>query len=181
MLTFNDIVHARRTNKNFDGSAVSKDDLQQLLEWAIRAPNHRLNQPWRFRVFEQAAVNQLCAELQQKWSDEEKKTYQAAFDKFSKVGAMIYVSVLRDDNQEIDQENYAAACAATQNILLGAASLGIESFWSTGKLMKCPTLLRHLEWQEQSEQWVGAIWLGYGPAAELKPRKSLEDVMRWWS
>ncbi len=152
-----------------------------MLAWAIRAPNHRLNQPWRFRVFDQRALQKLCDHLDQEWSVEDKLTHRGAMEKFLKIGAMIYVSALKDPNEIIQQENYAAACAAVQNILLGAASLGLESFWSTGKLMKSEPMLRYLDWKEQDEQWVGAIWLGYGSKPELKTRKGLEEVTRWWS
>jgi nitroreductase len=40
----------RRTVKQFLPQPVSQDQLAQLIELAMWAPNHSLNEPWRFYV-----------------------------------------------------------------------------------------------------------------------------------
>jgi nitroreductase len=78
------------------------------------------------------------------------------------------------------EENFAATAAAVQSILLGAASLGLLSFWSTGKLMRHPTT-RLLLGSLDQEIFVGSLWLGKGPLPEVPPRKALSEVTSWWT
>ena len=48
-----DLVRSRRTHKRFNGDAVPKAQLEQLLELLPWAPCHRMTQPWRAYVLDQ--------------------------------------------------------------------------------------------------------------------------------
>ena len=45
-----DAIRSRRTHKSFGREAVPRATLEELFDLARFAPNHRLTQPWRFRV-----------------------------------------------------------------------------------------------------------------------------------
>lgn len=180
MKTFHEIVFDRRTCKEFDGRAISQEQIQQLLTWAVRAPNHRLNEPWFFRILNQKAVSDWLSHIEAKLNETELSSLKRSIDRVRHVGALIFVSSKISENKTLTRENYAAVCAAIENLLLGASALGIQSFWSTSRLMCHPETMRFLEWQE-NEDFVGAIWLGYGKTPELSARKPIQKVSRWWS
>lgn len=178
--TFERIVYQRRTFKDYSGKAIAKSDLEKLLEWASRAPNHYLNQPWRFVALEQTAVNRLIQHLNESMPENDRKSCAKIFDRMSKVGAIIFVGVLSDSNPQIHEENFSAACAAVQNILLGAAAMDLGSYWSTNRAMTHDQTRSFLGWRENSIRFVAGIWLGE-PASvpELSARKPLTEVCQF--
>lgn len=177
---FDQIVGDRKTVKDFSGEAVSKETLQRLLDWAILAPNHRMNEPWRFRVVRSEQIPLWIEHLKTHVPSQEFMLFQKALDRLAKAGAVIYVSCLRDSHTLIDEENFAAASAATEHLLLGAASLGLASFWSSGKAMLHPESRRFLKVSD-NERFVAAVWLGF--AAEVPPsrpeRKKARECQIW--
>lgn len=169
--TISQTIKQRRTTKIFSGKELPKELVEKLLDLAVWAPNHGLNEPWRFRVCTQSGI--------QKWEKAlPQEIFQPTFEKLKKVGALIYVTTLKDSNSVVEEENDAATCAAIQNILLGATALGLASYWSTGNLMKCAETQRFLEIQN-TERFVGAIWLGYGEAPPPKPRTDFQKKTAW--
>lgn len=171
-------IRSRRTLKDFDGSEIPKSLIERGLELAILAPNHRLNQPWRFRVYSKRAIETFREALKSECSEEERKTYEAPLLRLSKVGALIVVSCLTDEHPTVDLENYAATSAAIQNLLLFMAAEGVGSYWSTAKLFTNSIALKHFGLTNK-ERLVGAIWLGRGVSPEPKPRKPLAEVTEW--
>lgn len=176
---FEKLVLSRRTTKDFDGRAVDRDTIEKLLKLAVWAPNHRLNEPWRFYVCTHGAIPEWIEHLRTKIDAQSFLPLQKSLERFKKVGAAVYVSVKKEKNEIIDWENYAAACAAVQNILLGAEALGLASFWSTGKAMAHPQSRSFLN-VDQNERFVGCIWLGHAATKpEAKARKPLTEVSFW--
>ena len=43
-------IRERRTHKQFAAEPLPRDEVEDLLDLARWAPNHKLTQPWRFRV-----------------------------------------------------------------------------------------------------------------------------------
>lgn len=174
------LVEKRRTLKRFDGRLIPKADLLQLLDWAILSPNHRLNQPWRFRVCEGKDIPAFLQELETKMGKENWPTYQSAADRLRSAGGFIDVAVLKEEPGIRDEENFAATSAAVQSILFGATALGWQSFWSTGKLVRLPET-RELIGMPPNEHFVGSIWLGGGESPEAPKRKPVSEVTEFWS
>jgi nitroreductase len=74
----------------------------------------------------------------------------------------------------------AAVAAAAQNMLLGAAALGIAVIWSTGGMTYHPSLKESLGLDEH-DRVMGLIYLGYSdePEKERKRHIPLEDKAVW--
>src|SRR6478672_11041567 len=49
-MNLTDALQQRRSIKRFTDRAVTREEIEQLLAAATLAPNHKLNQPWRFHV-----------------------------------------------------------------------------------------------------------------------------------
>jgi nitroreductase len=43
-------IHERTSVRRFRPDPVPREVVEQLLECAVRAPNHKLTEPWRFAV-----------------------------------------------------------------------------------------------------------------------------------
>ena len=178
--SFDKLIQARRTAKDFSGKPVAQTDIEQLLHWAVRAPNHHLNQPWRFVALNQKAILRLIETLNQKMSEPDRKSCAKIFDRLAKAGALVFVGVLPDTNATLNDENFAAACAAVQNILLGSASLGLGSYWSTNRVMTHELTQEFIGWSNKELRFVAGIWIGdCASTPPLSERKAIEEVCQF--
>jgi nitroreductase len=172
-------IRQRRTIKQFLPRPVPRPLLQELLELAIFAPNHRLTEPWRFYVLDGPARDQLGAIAAQitvekiiassgDVSTATRKGEDAA-TAWSTVPTLLYVTCVRDTNPEIDLENYGAVCCALQNFALAAHAAGIGTSWSSGAVAAAPAL-HALVGAGDSERMVGLIRVGYLDPATTPPK-----------
>lgn len=168
----------RRTVKEFNGAKISDTALRDLLELAIWAPNHHLTEPWTFRVLTSTGLSQWKAFLEKNLPQDQLALTAKVLQKIASVSAIIHVTSKKNESSSIDLENYAATCCAIQNILLGATSKNIQSYWSTSKIFADPATFAFLQIPD-SEKFCGAIWLGYGQIPEAKPRKSVDEKTIW--
>jgi len=179
-----DSIRQRRTIKQFLPQPVPRAVLQQLLDLAVWAPNHRLTEPWRFYLLDGAALDKLGAiaaaitveklvssnveiEMATRKGEEAAATWSA-------VPALLYVTTLRDENPEIDEENYGATCCAMQNFALAAHAAGIGTSWSSGAVAAAP-VLRELVGAGANEKMVGLIRVGYLDPALPSPKGRRKD------
>jgi nitroreductase len=183
------LIRQRRTIKApmMNGQKIPDMQIWQLLELADWAPNHGHTEPWRFRVYTDEALEEfgkIHAELY--WTHvPEQKRQQAKYDKLilsaQRASHLIVVVMKRGGKEKIpDQEEFAAVAAATENILLGAASLDIAAIWSTGGMTYHPALKQHLA-LDADERVTGLLYLGYSdqPAKGGERRIPLTDKVIW--
>ncbi|MCC6457485.1 MAG: nitroreductase [Caldilineaceae bacterium] len=174
-----DTIRQRRTIKQFLPQPVPRPLLQELLELAIFAPNHRLTEPWRFYVLDGASRDQLGTIAAQITVEKimasgvdtalaARKGEEAATT-WRTVPTLLYVTMLRDANPEIDLENYGAVCCALQNFALAAHAAGIGTSWSSGAVAAAPAL-HALVGAGDNERMVGLIRVGYLDPAISPPK-----------
>lgn len=170
-------IERRTSVRRFRPDPVPREIVEQLLELAVRAPNHKLTEPWRFAVLTGTAKARL-ADLQaeyrrQKYADPTSPDAQAAADKKRRdtletpivIAAMCAVStepVRREDD-------YAATMMALANLMIAAQALGLGTYLRTGELMHHPGVTA-LVGLPDGCRIVGLVSLGY-PAEEDTPRR----------
>lgn len=181
----------RRSTKpgDMNGKEIDPAIIMQLLELADWAPTHGRTEPWRFIVFEKESKQQFCldhAELYRKNTSAENFT-QAKYDKLlhlaDTVSHIVLVYVKRSIGKSIPaSEEFAAVAAATQNILLGAASHELAVLWSTGGMTHHPSMKTYLGLGDE-DVIMGLLYMGYAdvPAKEGKRNMPLEDKITWKS
>lgn len=182
-------IRSRRTVKDFTGAPLDRATLETLLDAARWAPTHRLSEPWRFAVLDQAAIARLSAWLPTQpqirdTPDAAKGPAKLAklLERLPTLGALINVTWVRSPNAEIDREDLAAAAAATQNLLLAATAAGIGSFWSTNPALGHPDTQRWCGSDPASEGFLGSLWLGIAKQQPpAPPRRPLSERVRWLS
>jgi nitroreductase len=162
--------------------------IEQLLSTAVMAPNHHLNQPWRFIVLTGQAREALGEVLAQRvrMSEADPDTpealgrQQAERLKPLRAPVVVVVAAVKDDHPHaMEIENIAATAACAEHILLAAPALGLGAFWRTGDAAYSPEVKRYLGLSE-SDNIVAILYVGY-PAASRAPlaRVSAAEKTTW--
>jgi nitroreductase len=182
-----DAITARTSVRRFLPKPVPRETIQQLLECAVRAPNHKLTEPWRFAVLTGGA-KQRFADIRarhrsNRFSDTSSPEAQAAADKVRRealetpVYIVVMVAVSADEITR--EDDYAAAMMAVGNLMTAAQALGLGTYLRTGRVMRDPELLELLG-VPQSFRVAGIVSLGYPAEAESpRRRKSAAELTSW--
>jgi nitroreductase len=179
---------SRRTSvRRFRTEPVSRGTIEQLLDCAVRAPNHKLTEPWRFAVFSGAARDAF-AEIRarhrlKRYDDPSSSEAQAAAEKVRRESretpAYVVVLAALSSDEITREEDYAATMMAMANIMIAAESLGLGTYLRTGGVMRDPGLLR-LAQVPENFRVVGILSLGYPAEAEPpRRRRPASELTRW--
>jgi nitroreductase len=159
-------IRSRRTHKQYGNEPVDEATLRALFDLARFAPNHKLTQPWRFRV--------LGPETRQ-------RIESAAGDKeavkLRRAPTLVLATAVLSGDPHTDEEDLQATAAAVYAVLLAATARGLASYWRTPKAFD-EGAVRNLLGLEATERVVALIHLG--PPAGNPPGKDrlpLEDVL----
>src|ERR687888_357231 len=147
-------IRTRRTHKTYGDAPVSRETLLELLDLARYAPNHRLTEPWRFRVLGPRALDRLKAA-----ADEKERP------KLDRAPTLVLASAaLTGDPVQDEEDLHATACAVY--IVLPAHARGLASYWRTPAVLRTESG-RAAVGLPASERFVSLIHLG--PAESSPP------------
>jgi nitroreductase len=178
-------IRDRRSIKKFGERPVTREEIEELLEAATLAPNHRLTNPWRFYVLgpdaRYAYGLALGARKAKKIEDPEaaRTMRENVATEHRALPGMIVVAVVETDNAEQREEDYAAAFMAIQNLSLAAMELGLGTHIKTGAIMSDPAA-RAAAGVADNERIVAVVNVGVPlevPGA--KSRKPTAEVTTW--
>jgi nitroreductase len=184
--TLANIIQTRRTIKPamMNGQKAPNGHIAALLELADWAPTHGFTEPWRFIVYETPSVFcQQHADIYKAGVGAEEfneTVYNNLQHQGDKVSHVIIAIMQRGNLPKIPVfEEVAAVSSAIQNILLGATSLNMASFWSTGGAILKPGFKDFLQLREE-DQVLGVLYLGYADVnPEGKRTIPLENKITW--
>lgn len=159
-------VRSRRTHKQFGPEPVDEATVRELVDLARHAPNHKLTQPWRFRLLgpeTRARLEELAGEK------------EAA--KLRRAPTLVLATAVLSDDPVLAEEDLLATASAVYAVLLGATARGLASYWRT------PAALREDEARTAlglapNERLVSLIHLG--PRVSEPPekeRRPLDEVL----
>src|SRR5438045_216421 len=124
-------IAGRRTVKSFTGPALTPKELEPLFDAARWAPNHKLTEPWRFRVLGDASRSELkiaaarvAAAHAPEGADVELIGAVAA-KKIDRAPTLVAVSCVRNADPVLGAEDFAAAAVASYIVLLAAHAQGL--------------------------------------------------------
>jgi nitroreductase len=179
---------ARRVSvRRFRSDPVSRDTVEQLLDCAVRAPNHKLTEPWRFAVLTGGARDRAAqiraAHRLKRFEDPSSPEARAARDKVLREAKDVPVYIVVMSAQNVDditrEEDYAATMMAVANLMIAAESLGLGTYLRTGGVLQHPELAELVGLPER-HRIVGLISLGYPAEAESpRRRKPAAQLTRW--
>jgi nitroreductase len=182
-----DAIQRRTSVRRFRPDPVPREAIARLLDCAVRAPNHKLTEPWRFAVLSGAARARL-ADLRarhrvKRYADPASEEARAGGEKVRReteeTPAFVVVMCAQNPDELTREEDYAAAMMATANLIIAAESLGLGTYLKTGGIMRDPDL-GALVGLEPGFRIVGVVSLGY-PAESDPPRRRLpaDGLTRW--
>lgn len=184
-MDLNEAIRSRRSVRQFTDRVITKAEIEQLLDAAVQAPNHRLTQPWRFHVLGPEARRAYGGVLGARKAKkvEDPAAAQAVIDKVVAVAAalpaQIAVTMTLSDNPEVREEDYAATMMAVQNLLLMARGMGLATHLKSGAVMEDPQARAALRIPD-GQRIVVVIDLGEpSETPEAKPRRAAADVTTW--
>lgn len=178
-----ELLQTRRSNKKLVAPAPNKQQLAQIFQAALRAPDHGKLQPYRFVVVEQDGFSRLANLLTA--AATEMKLDEKHFAKVNKICAapMIIGVVAKIDNniEKVPawEQMLTAGCAA-YSIQLAAQDLGFDNVWVTGKWVN-GSELRHAFGCNERDKVVALILLGTAAERSEKEPKAgkLEDFVSY--
>ena len=180
-------INQRTSVRRFREQPVPREVIEQLLDCAVRAPNHKLTQPWRFTVLLGGARDRF-AEIRarhrlRRYDNPAAPEALAAADKMRRETreTPVFVVVMSAVNPDeiIREEDYAATMMAIANFITAAQSLGLGTYLKTGGVMSDPELIE-LAGVPEGFRVVGVISLGYPAEAEApRRRKPAAEVTSW--
>jgi nitroreductase len=180
-------ISSRTSVRRFQPEPVPRQVIQQLLECAVRAPNHKLTEPWRFIILTGRARDRL-AEIRahhrlKRFTDPAGAEAVAAADKVRREAreTPVFVVVLTavSPDEITREEDYAATMMATANLMTAAQALGLGTYLRTGGVMRDPALLQ-LAQVPDGFRIVAVISLGYPAEAEPPRRRKPPTEVTWW-
>lgn len=187
MQTSTDLIQAIRSRRSIGKCTDEVPDrslIEQVLEAATWAPNHKQTEPWRFVVLSGTAREELGEAMGRAAARgvDDPEAAQAAHDKAAKkpLRAPYVVAVYAVPNPVVPVvEEIAATAAAVQNMLLAAHALGLAAMWRTGALVFSDEVRTFLDMPENAEM-LGTVYLGYANmAAPVRQRRSIDEVVEW--
>lgn len=180
-------ITKRTSVRRFRPDPVPRNVIERLLECAVRAPNHKLTEPWRFAVLTGNARDRFseirAAHRLKRFDDPSGAEARAAADKIRRESreTPVYLAVMAAVNPDeiTREEDYAATMMAIANLMIAAESLGLGTYLKTGGVMQDPGLAELVEVPDKFRV-VGIVSLGY-PAEQEAPhrRKPVAELTRW--
>lgn len=177
--TFAALATQRRTSMVVDADrAVPTALVNELCQLATWAPNHKRTWPWRFALFTGDGRSRLGAAMVDDmvaadFGDDGKRAKTAT--KYLRTPAVLVVGCAAHDNEMLHAENRDAVAAGIQNLLLGATTLGLATFWSTPALTQPPTVLDLCRFADH-DRLVGVIYLGWATQSCAAPERPPVEV-----
>ena len=159
-----EIIKKRRSIREFQDRPIAKEILEKMVDAARFAPTARNVQPWEFIVITESSTLAKLGELAQNCR------FLAQ--------AKACIAVFSSDTKYYLEDS----CAATENILLAAASLDIGSCWVAGdKKPYCSEVSKLLN-VPLTFKLISLIALGYPLSVKdfkIANKRSLKEVIHW--
>lgn len=185
-MTVLEAIKARRSIAKFRSEPLPRDLLEQMLDAAVWAPNHRLTEPWRFYVligegkrrFAEVRRRLRAATFADPNAPEAAKALDRLYQDTLGTPALIVVTshVAADEVQR--EEDVAATFMAAQNLMLAGVELGAGTYLRTGPIIHDPEL-RGLLNLEDDRQILAIIYAGYPSDIPQKRRTPAAERTVW--
>lgn len=166
--------------KTYIEGQISDGIILEILENANWAPSHRQTEPWRFRVLQgqarQDLANYMAAWYKENTPEESysHKKYEKQLTKPMLSPTIIAICMQRDPEERVPEwEEIAATAMAVQNMWLTCTAHNIGCYWSSPKsILDAKELLGLAE----GERCLGLFYMGYHNLPEIpRQRGDIKD------
>lgn len=185
----NDIILKRRSIYPYQyikGKHIPDHIIEQILENAIHAPNHKQTEPWRFKIFTGDGLSyfgDMQARLYRQFAgdsyNEDRHRKMREYPLMS--SHVISIGMKRnEDNILPEVEEIAAVACAVQNMFLSVTAYGLGSYWTTAGITYFEGSKAHFD-LEENDRLMGFFYIGYVAKPLLSPskRQPVETRTEW--
>ena len=178
------VIRKRRSifPAQYNGVSLSRETIEDILQCAIWAPNHKKTEPWRFKVVmgdrRRALGEFLSAKYQEVTEQPKQIKIRKLLENPQKAGAIIAICMQRDPKESLPLwEEQAAVAMAVQNMWLRCTELQVGAYWSS------PGLIRYMDEffeLQDGESCLGFFYMGYTDEEwPESQRQSLSEKVQW--
>jgi nitroreductase len=162
-------IRTRRTHKAYAPEPLDRETLDELFELARWAPNHKLTNPWRFRVVGPGALERLKAATGD----------PIAAAKLDRAPTLVLVSATQTGDPLMDEEDVLAAATAAYVVLLAAHGRGLAGYWRTPGVLRTAQGRAALGVPDE-EHVLGLLHLGHPRQEPRVPERApVQDVVSY--
>jgi len=159
-----EIIEQRRSifPKDYTEVKISQEIIDEILNSATFAPNHKRTKPWRFKIFKGEEKAKLASEMQAIYKSAQpehlflEKKYNDIGFKINKADAVVSI-IVNFSGMVPEWEEIAAVSMAVQNMYLTCTANGVGSYWSS------PKIVDHLKESltiEENQKCLGLFYMG---------------------
>jgi nitroreductase len=163
---------------SYTQEAISKEDLNTILESARWAPTHKRTEPWRYKIIQGNGREALGHFMQEQFIENTGKSsslkVKKLADKMNQASAIILIFMHRDEKESIPEwEEIAAVSMSVQNMWLTASALGLGAYWSSPKDFADVSKFNQITCDPQ-DKFLGFFYLGTVDVVETVERERME-------
>jgi nitroreductase len=160
-----DILKKRRSQRRFNSRPIPGDTIVELVDCGRLAPSARNVQPWEFVAVTKRETLQKIGAI-------------ADTGRFIAECACCIAVFCQDTKYYLEDGS-----AATENILLAAADLGIAGCWVAGDKKPYAEEVKKLLAAPENMKLVSLVVLGYSdvPLQPAMAKRSVKEVLHWES
>ncbi len=186
---FNQIIRNRRSIFPADYTSEKVDDkvIEQMLENANWAPNHKFTEPWRFKIFTGEGLKKLGKI--QSWVYKQvteadgtftEKKYENLLHKPLSASHVIVIAMKRDPQNSVPEtEEISAVACAVQNMYLTAAVYDIGCYWGTGGITYFEESKEHFGLKKE-DKLMGFFYIGIPKKWPLTTKRTpISEKVEW--
>lgn len=161
-----DLIRERRTVQSYSTEVVPSHVLTTAIELATYAPNHRCTFPWKFfRIGSsgRTKLGELAITLKTSKPGSAPLTEvarAAVMRKYTEEAELIIAGISKNEDSEIEREDYASLAMGLQNMSLYLWSEGYGSKWSSGKILNHPTTYEVVKQSPKNFTVCAFFWIG---------------------
>jgi nitroreductase len=182
-----EVIRTRRSIGQFKPEPVPAEVIQELLDAAVFAPNHRLTEPWSFSVlgpeskrrFAEIRRNARRDALPDPHAPEAQPALQRLYDSTAHTPVIIVVTAAGHADPEVKEENEWATFGAVYAFMLGAWAKGIGTYFRTGRGVLGSPELRALLALPSDRRIIGVVYAGYPETVPQKKRTPAAEKTVW--
>jgi len=167
---------SRKSHNKLAAPAPTQEQLQIMMQAALRAPDHAQLKPWHYRIYTGDSLVKLGEHFVTTSLEENPVLSDDKIEKIRnkplRAPMVIVASVKIVEHRKVPEvEQVLSAGASVQNLIMAAHFLGVGAIWRTGNLAFNRKLMDMLGFAT-NESIVGFIYLGQ----ELGDKKPVPDV-----
>ena len=182
-----DAIYARRSVRKYQNTMPSDEQITTILQAACMAPSATNLQPWYFVAvrsnekkaellsFMEGVSEKMRPMLEKRFKDYPEVIKETLTFMKSLGDAPVYVLVFEQKNYE--HKNFAvlqSISAATQNLTIAAADLGLGTCWMTAPIQTGFGKIIAQKYAPDKGEMIAMLTLGY-PATQPKAPKRKDD------